>query len=142
MTFSYTAGSGTDRDRIRFRIGDTDPLKPVQERLEDAEIDDALVTEGGWLAAAAVCAYSLAGKFATKATSKRMGQASLEWKKFEYLTALATSLRASVSFAAIPFAGGISKALKNTNAQDTDSVVPSFTKGMLDNPPSTQSTST
>lgn len=97
---------------------------------------------GDYRSAASSAADALAAKFARLATAKSMGQASLAWKRFEQLTALANRLRASASFAAIPFAGGISKALKTSNAQDTDSVTPSFVKGMLDNPPSTQSTST
>lgn len=136
MTWTYTPGSGSNRDRIRFSIGDVSSEAPADEQLQNEEIDDALVTAGGWRAAAAACAYARAFKLATKATAKRMGQASLEWKRVEYLMALAKQLTSSVSLTAIPFAGGISVSQRNTLDQDTDRITPAFQKGMLDNPPS------
>jgi hypothetical protein len=43
MAFSYTAGSTSDRDRIRLEIGDTDSDRALYE---DAELDDFLAQEG------------------------------------------------------------------------------------------------
>ncbi len=136
MTFTYTPGSSTSATRVRLLIGDTDPTAPLQQRLEDEEITDLLAIAGGFRAAAAAAADALAAKFARLATDKRMGQASLAWKRFEQLASMAKSLRSTVSLAAIPFAGGISKTQRDALAQDTDRIVPSFQKGMLDNPSS------
>jgi hypothetical protein len=142
MTFTYTPGSTTSATRVRLLVGDTDPNAPLQERLEDEEITDLLLIFGGYRAAAAGGAEALAAKFARSATNKTMGQASLAWKRFDQLTALAKTLRSSVSLAAVPFAGGISVSQKETLEQDTDRVTPSFQKGMLDNPSSVNTTST
>lgn len=136
MTFTYTPGSTTDATRVRLLIGDTDPEAPLQQRLENEEITDLLTIAGGFRAAAAMACDALAAKFASRATAKRMGQASLEWKRFEQLTAMAKQLRSAVSLAAIPFAGGISRAQRQSLDQDTDRITPSFQRGMLDNPSS------
>jgi len=142
VTFTYTPGDTSSATRVRLLIGDTDPDAPLQQRLENEEITDLLTISGGYRAAAAAAADALAGKFARLASSKRMGQASLEWRRFEQLTSLAKTLRSSVSLAAVPFAGGISVAQRDTLDQDTDRVTPSFQKGMLDNPSSVNTTTT
>jgi len=49
---------------------------------------------------------------------------------------MAKQLRSAVSLAAIPFAGGISKTVRQGLDQDTDRITPSFQRGMLDNPSS------
>ena len=136
MTFTYTPGDTGNGTRVRLLIGDTDPEAPLQQRLENEEITDLLTMFGAYRAAAAAAADALAAKFARLATEKRMGQASLAWKRYESLTALAKTLRASASFAALPFAGGISVAQKQSLDQDTDRIQPSFVKGMMDNPSS------
>lgn len=134
MTFTYTPGATTDSDRVRLLIGDTDIDAPENQRLENEEITDLLTIAGGYRAAAAMAADALAAKFASRVTSKRMGQASLEWKRFEQLSALAKAIRAQVSATAIPFASGYSKALRDARDQDTDKIQPSFKRGILDNP--------
>lgn len=134
MAFSYTPGSTTSLNRVRLLIGDTDSAAAAQQRLEDEEITDLLTIAGSYRAAAAAAADALAAKFARLATSKSMGQASLVWQRFQQLRQLAADLRASVSLAAVPFAGGISISQKDTNDQDTDRVKPNFKIGMLDNP--------
>lgn len=136
MAFSYTAGSTANLDRIRLLIGDTDSAAPDQQRLEDAEITDLLTIYGSYRAAAAGAADALAAKFARLATGKSMGQASLQWRRFDQLVALAQSLRNSAARAAVPFAGGMSKAIRDTNTADTDLIQPRFRSGMLDNPSS------
>lgn len=142
MTFTYTPGDTASATRVRLLIGDTDPDAPLQQRLENEEITDLLAISGSYRAAAAAAAEALAAKFASRATAKRMGQASLEWKRFEQLTSLAKALRSAVSLAAIPFAGGISQSVRDTLSLDTDRVTPSFQKGMLDNPSSLDSVTT
>lgn len=142
MTFSYTAGSTSDASQVRLLIGDTDSNAPAQQRLEDEELTILLTLYGSVRSAAAGAADALAAKFARLATEKSMGQASLVWKRFEQLQALAKTLRdAAARSSAVPFAGGMSKALRDTNLADTDLVRPRFQTGMLDDP-STLDTST
>lgn len=142
MTFTYTPGDTSSATRVRLLIGDTDPDAPLQQRLENEEITDLLTIAGGFRAAAAMACDALAAKFARGATAKRLGQASLEWKRFDQLTALAKQLRSAVSLAAIPFAGGISKAQRQSLDQDQDRITPSFQRGMMDNPSTMNTTST
>lgn len=62
MAFTYAAGSGNDRDRIRTETGDT-----VEARVQftDEELDDFLVLEGtDWEKAAAHALEALANRFA------------------------------------------------------------------------------
>ena len=134
MAFTYTPGATTDATRVRLLIGDTDPDAPLQQRLENEEITDLLTIYGGYRAAAPAAAEALAAKFARLATEKSMGRASLAWKRFEQLSALAVSLRTAVSLSAVPFCGGYSKTLRDNNEQNTDLIAHSFKKGMLDNP--------
>ena len=142
MTFSYTAGGGTNLDRVRMLIGDTDSNAETQQRLEDEEITDLISISGGYRAAAAAAADALAAKYARLAVEKAVGKASFVWKRFEQLRQLAKDLRSSTAFTAVPFAGGLSESLRNTNSQDTDLVKPAFQRGMLDNPSTIESTST
>jgi hypothetical protein len=132
MTFTYTAGSSTDANRVRLLIGDTDSAASPQ--LADEEITDLLTMYGTYRAAAAGAADALAAKCARLATQKSMGQASLMWDRFNQLTKLAKSLRDNAARSAVPFAGGMSRSLRNTNDQDTDAVFPRFRTGMLDDP--------
>ncbi len=142
MAFSYTAGSTASLDRVRLLIGDTDSAAPEQQRLEDAEITDLVTIFGNYRAAAAAAAEALAAKFARLCTSKHMGQASLEWQRFQQLLQLARTLRNASARAAIPFAGGMSKSLRETNDANTDLVQPRFRTGMLDNPSTLEGAST
>lgn len=142
MAFTYTAGSTSDLNRVRLLVGDTDSAAAEQQRLEDDEITDLITMYGGYRAAAPAAADALSAKFARLATSKSMGQASLAWDRFKQLRQLAQDLRAQAARVAIPFAGGMSQDLRDTNRQDTDLIQPRFRTGMLDNPPSGDSSTT
>jgi hypothetical protein len=142
VSFTYTAGSTANRDRVRLLIGDTDSAAAAQQRLEDEEINDLIAISGGFWNGAAAAAGALAAKFARLATSKQMGQASLVWQRFQQLRQLATDLSAKASYTAVPFASGYSRALRDTNEQDTDIIPPAFKEGMLDNPSTLDSNTT
>lgn len=49
MAFTYTAGSGSNRDRVRLLLGDTSVAKSTHQIFQDEEIDDllAFVPESG-----------------------------------------------------------------------------------------------
>lgn len=76
MTFTYTGDpSVSDRDKVRFLIGDTDSTDP---HFQDEEIMWLVNTWNDVYEAAAVCADILGGRFAHKAdVSKTVGDLSL-----------------------------------------------------------------
>lgn len=68
MAFNYDAALGTDRDMVRFRVGDTvenaGPL-PGGANFADAEIDALLAQEGSVYRAVAALYEALATRWAT-----------------------------------------------------------------------------
>lgn len=68
MAFTYTAPT-TDRDRVRFYIGDTvsaaGPKPGASSNFTDEELDGVLATEGAWQRAVAGCYEALAALWAT-----------------------------------------------------------------------------
>ena len=62
MAFTYTAGSNSDRDRVRLEIGDTDSARAL---FQEGELDEFLSQEGNSiLGAAARACETLAVRFA------------------------------------------------------------------------------
>lgn len=92
MTFTYTPGSGSDLDRIRAAIGDTEASAPPAERLEDEEIADLLTLRGAWRKAAPAAARALAAKLTALPSSKAVGATSIVQRRVEQLLAIAVSL--------------------------------------------------
>jgi hypothetical protein len=142
VSCTYTPGSGTPKDRIRFLIGDTDVLAQENLRLEDEEINDALTlatgsptptTSAALYRVGADCADVLAAKFARVFEGASSGPGPSRTRAQE-LRATARELRQRASAGAVPFAGGISQADKAGRAADPDRVPSTFRKGMLDNP--------
>ena len=78
MAWTYTGDpSSSNRDSVRFLIGDTDTLDQV---VTDEEIDWALeVTDQAIYQAAHDICVALAAKFARLATSKSVGDLSLSY---------------------------------------------------------------
>lgn len=135
MTWSYSGDPATsDKDAVRYLIGDTDEDNPL---VEDEEIDYTLSIENNVIRASAMVAESIAGKFSRKA-DRTIGDYSESFSQIhqQYLS-LAEKLRRQSkfknSFKAIPFAGGISRSDKKETKEDSDREKPSFKKGMMDN---------
>lgn len=127
----------SNRDAVRFLIGDTDENDQL---ISDEEIAYMLLTLSVYRTAA-LAATGISKSFAGKASSKTVGSLSLKngfEKKADSYKDLAARLDgmanrgALVSFAA--YAGGISKADKQTQNDDSDWVKPSFYRGMHDSP--------
>lgn len=79
MAWTYTGDPAhSDRDRVRFLIGDTDTNDQL---LNDAEID-WIFTEAGesFYQAAHDACHAIASKFARMATSKSVGDLSLSYQ--------------------------------------------------------------
>ena len=135
MSWSYSGDPSTsDKDAVRYLIGDTDEDNPL---VNDEEIEYILSIEGNVIRAGAMVAESIAGKFSRRA-DRTIGDYSEKFSQIhqQYLS-LAEKLRRQAkfksSFKAIPFAGGISKSDKKTTEGDTDREKPAFKKGMMDN---------
>src|SRR5688572_10389635 len=123
-------------------IGDTHAAAPAQPRLEDAEITALPTMFGGYCSAAPAAAVAPFADFARLPTQKSMAQARLMWDRFTQLRQLARVLRMSPARAAAPFAGGMSKSLRETNDANTDLVQPRFRTGMIDSPSTLEGAST
>jgi hypothetical protein len=129
----YGGHPDTDlNDRIRFLVGDTDPLNPL---FTDYEIAYVRATWGDdeYVCAAAL-AEQLAGRYAGR-VSQTVGRVSVSYSDLakQYL-ALAASLRARTAMTAKPYAGGISLADMETDDEDDDRPAPAFDIGRDDNP--------
>lgn len=135
MAFTYTPGAATDRDRIRIRIGDTSSSRPATQRLEDEEIDDLILTSGGFRSAAIAAARALLAKMAALPSEKRVGDLELTWDdRLAGLRAVIRELEADVVAGAKPYAAGISRADRAASEADTDRIGVPFKTGQLDNP--------
>lgn len=77
MTWTYVDPNTSDRDKIRFLIGDTDSSDPL---LSDEEIAFTLSEAGGsvYQAGHDSC-YAIAAKFSRMATSKSVGDLSISY---------------------------------------------------------------
>lgn len=133
MTWTYSGNpSGSDRDKVRFLISDTDTNAQL---VSDEEIAWAL-TEGGPYKAAAIVARAIAFKYAKKANFTISKDISVSYGKIaETYSALADTLENKAgNLYAVPFAGGISINNKESYENDTDRVEPAFKRDMMNDP--------
>jgi hypothetical protein len=124
--------AASDRDRVRFEVGDTNCTAPI---LSDAEIDALLTQESGALLAASEAARKIAAKYAIRVDCS-IGSTRKAWsQQFRHYTELAKALRAKGARGSVlPYVGGLSEEEKRSDALDTDLVQPAFEVGMHDNP--------
>jgi hypothetical protein len=134
VTFTYQPGDPSDLARVRLRIGDTDQFASADLRLEDEEIRDLLLTEGGLFRAAAAAAEALAAKFARKAEGSQGPDRIVPSDRANHLRRIAAQLRSAAAASCIPSAGGISLAAKDRGASNPDHTEPAFRRGQLDHP--------
>lgn len=128
MTWSYDTTLTMAMDQARFYSGDTDSAAAIT--LSDEEILGAITLAGSASAAAALICENLAGRYSTQGKMLRddLGQ-TIDWgERATFFQARATQLRALSSLSVSPYAGGISRADKQTREEDTDRVVPAFTR--------------
>lgn len=135
MTWSYSHDPATsDKDAVRFLVGDTDSSEQL---ISDEEIQFALKEEPNVRRAAAFVARAIAAKFAREA-DRSVGDLRIAYsQRSRGFYDLADRLEADASrrtnvLRAMPYAGGISVADKESVEDDTDRVRPSFAKGMHD----------
>jgi len=124
--------AASDRDRVRFEIGDTDCSAPI---LRDAEIDALLGTEGSPVLAASEAARKIAAKYAIKVDCSIGSTRKSHSQLFRHFTELARALRAKGARSAVlPYVGGLSEDEKSADKLETDLVQPAFEVGVHDNP--------
>jgi hypothetical protein len=130
MTWTYDAATRSDRNRVRENIGDTDTS---DQQLADEIIDEKLTDTGSVNSASIACIKLLMAKY-VRLVSQTTGPISVQHSNrlaaYKEMMAL---LKSDGQFAA-GFCGGISVSDKETREADTDTVQPSFTRGMFDNP--------
>ncbi len=132
MAWTYETMLGSDKDKVRLLIGDTDAGQPL---LSDEELAYCLTQAGVTRAAAKAC-RAIAAKFARDATTAVAGfSATLQSRHEQYLK-LAEILEAAGSeIIAVPTAGGIEQSENEAAAADTSLVPRLFRVGAMDNPP-------
>jgi len=135
MTWSYQDTMPRDIDKVRFYVGDTDVNDQL---LSDQEITFALSEAGGNVRrAASLCATRKAAEF-SKLTDLKEGQLSISYsqRSKQMLTIAEAIIDTSVTLdPAIPFAGAVFIADKQSVEGDTTLVEPSFGVDMLDSEP-------
>jgi len=130
VTWTYSGDPATsDKDTVRFLVGDTDADAP---EISDEEVLWLLTQEVSPSQAAARGADTLVAKYA-KLVDRSIGAASISAsQRYEHYRTTAGSLwGAASSTSTMPFAGGISVASKTEIASDTSLVEPAFTRDMM-----------
>lgn len=132
MTWTYDIALATAKDQIRSLIGDTDSTDPL---LQDEEIAFYATQESGVYRQAAACCRTVAGKFARR-VDRAVGDLRLSSSQqaTAYLSLAGELLRKAAVSDAVPYAGGISIGDKDGVEDDTDRVVPKFTRTTGDVP--------
>lgn len=121
MTFTYDPTLATDRDRVRFLLGDRDATDP---HMTDEEIEATLVVTPDPLMAASQCCQALAASYAFLVNQRQEELAVNYSDLFEHFTRLAETLRirALASGTIGPWAGGISRTERDMRDTDLDRV--------------------
>lgn len=112
--------------------GHTVAITYEHAELSDESITAILAIESDARMAAAVCAESLAGKYAGL-VDKKIGDLSISYsQRAKQWAELAVKLRASSRQGLFtPWAGGLSQAEKRTNRENTDLVQPAFRRDLF-----------
>ena len=132
MSWTYNVAqlSTNQTYQIRLLIGDT---IQTDQQFQDEEIVFMLSKRSTIYGAAAELCRSLASRFARKADSMdREMRTQYSAISRNYL-AMANTFSARASSGAVPYAGGISVADKQSQESDPDRVAPAFNIGMQDN---------
>lgn len=122
----------SDKDAVRFWIGDTDSASP---QFMDQEILFTLVTYPNPMLAAAQCARQLAARYAKK-PNKRVADLSISYGDIaKQYNAVAAELEArALNSSVVPYAGGTSQSDMDGVSSNTDRVAPPFSVRQFDNP--------
>lgn len=136
MAWTYTDSPATvPRDAVRLLTGDTDSLDPL---LTDAEIAFYLSENGSNIYRAASEACKAIAAELLRLPDVRTGRVAISNRdRAKDLLALAEDLKKRFLSTVAPYAGGISKADKQTREEDDDRVEPFFTRNLFVQPGTT-----
>lgn len=134
MTWTYSGDpSSTDRDAVRFLIGDTDT---TDQQLTDEEIAYLLDQAGDNVYAAAIAAAeALLGKYA-RLVDKNVGDLKLSYsqRQSSYAGLIIVLKKKFGIRSATPYAGGLSINEKISDSEDTDLTQPTFSRDQFNYP--------
>lgn len=130
MSWSYEPNA-SDKDRVRMLVGDTNP---DQKQLHNEEIAWFLSENSNVYVAASEAAKAIAALYG-RDVDKQVGdlKISASQRQKHYLD-LAKQLKMRATLSVSPYAGGISRSDKDSVADNTDRVRPSFERGQFDYP--------
>ena len=134
MTWTYSGNpADSDRDEIRFLIGDTDTN---DQQVSDEEIAWALTKSDGNYGAAALLCSNLASKYA-RLSDKEVGDLKLAYSQIsqrysELAVDLQSGIVSGVSVGS-PYVGGVSAADKLARTSNEDRIQGRFYSNQFDN---------
>lgn len=140
MSFTYALTSPLSvRDSIRMLVSDTDS---DDQLMQDEEIDTIIFLEVGDITqpysvhrVAAEVAQQIAGNFSRQGLQQDdRVRVAFEQRAADYRVLADRLLARSRRGGAIPYAGGISQSDKDLVEDDSDRVLPLFSRGMLSAP--------
>ena len=132
MTWSYVGPSTSDKDEVRYRIGDTNTN---DQQLSDEEIEFELTQTGGVLAAAIECCRALQAKYSRMVDKSVDGlRMSYSQRQKQYADMILTLTEKLVATGAMPYAGGISIADVRAVDEDPDRMPRKFTDNQFNFP--------
>ena len=136
-TWTYSGDPrDSDRDAVRFLIGDTDD---TDQKVSDEEIAYLLTQNGNVFKASAMAARGISANYSAKVKEKMVGDLRITYidraKGYEELaTRLEAQAASGTVLALAPYAGGISVDDKATQVADSDWDTPAFWRGQFDYP--------
>lgn len=124
MSWSYSDSLSTDRDKLRFKIGDVD----TDEQLLSNELLDALLTARGSPTLAAIDAVEgILAKFARDIDRSALGMGGARSQKTQFYRDMLKELRAEAARGDTSiFFGGGSISQKESNREDADAPLTPF----------------
>ena len=133
MAWSFDKALGTDKDWVRFLIGDTNSSRAL---VDDETIEAVLGAEPNrYIAAAEICEYIVRGLTAGGALEDRkVGEVRIRYRRTGDLLALAARLRLRGSAHMKPSAGGVYQSDTDSYNADTSLDRQEIGKGMFNNP--------
>ncbi len=121
MSVTYVGDLSTDRDRVRFYIGDTVAdagPKPEDENFSDEELDGLIAVEGSWQRAVAAAFETLAALWAKHTTFNADGMSAQQSDIAALHRAAAADWRSRYGIAGTATCG--SRALTRADAYSSD----------------------
>jgi hypothetical protein len=132
MGWSYDANLSEPKNEVRFLIGDTDSTKP---QLQDEEIQFLIDSSGSAASAAMSACRALAAKYARRVHEEVGDLRLFSEQMFSHYERLLTAMKLNLTSGnldALPSAGGVYAAEKETYAANATLVQSSFSRGMHD----------